>query len=133
LAEQDLLEAGRWETLLHLRWLGRGKTLYLTQAEVRFENTMSLTDFVRQRFAYGRGYAADRVESSGLLHRLAYAFCCIGLPFLLTMRIGRSALKKGLGGSFVKCLIWVILFQTAWSAGEFVGYLTGVPRKSNIF
>ncbi|MDP9168991.1 MAG: glycosyltransferase family 2 protein [Acidobacteriota bacterium] len=131
--ESDLLEGGRWETLLHLRWLARGNTFYMTQAEVRFENTMKLGTFMRQRFAYGRGYAADRFERGRVLPRLAYALSCFLLPALLTFRIGRSAVDKGLGTPFLRCLLWVVLFLTAWSAGEFVGYVVGAAEHPEIF
>jgi hypothetical protein len=55
------------------------------------------------------------------------------LPVLLTARLGSSARRRGLGGRFMKSVLWVFLFQAAWSSGEFAGYLRGASGKSKIF
>lgn len=126
--ESDLLDAGCWETLIHLRWRDRGIPLALSRADVRFVNGMPLAVIVRQRFDYGRNYAASRS-----VPRLPFAAASAALPFLLTWRLARSAGGKGLAGRFLRCLPYVFLFNLAWSAGEFCGYLFGPAKGARIY
>ncbi len=126
--ERDLLDAGCWETLIHLRWRDRGIPLALCPAEVRFVNAMALTTILRQRFDYGRNYAASRRGP-----KLLFAAASPILPFLLTFRLARSAKGKGLTQRFRRALGYVLLFNAAWSAGEAFGYLFGATRDSRIY
>lgn len=116
-AEADLLRANAWETLFHLRWQGAIRTI---PAAVRFRNGMGFLSFVRQRFHYGRGYAASRSSPS-------YVAITPILPFLLTWRTFRRPLE------WLPCLPGILLSQTAWSLGEAVGYLAGPPRQPRIY
>jgi glycosyltransferase involved in cell wall biosynthesis len=125
---QDLLDAGCWETLIHLRWLKQGLRLALCDARVRFVNGMSFGYILRQRIDYGRNYAAAR---SG--PRYLYAAGSVVLPALLTWRLLRSLRGKGLTGRFWRCFIFVLLFNAAWSAGELCGYLFGPAKGERIY
>ena len=129
----DLLAAGAWETQLHARWRSQPNALRLSTATVYFVNEMSAPTALRQRFAYGRGYAAARFDRGERLRRLVYAACCPVLPLLLTCRIGRSLLGKGLLARFGRALWWVILFNSAWSVGECVGYVLGASATAENF
>lgn len=131
--ERDYLESGRWETFLHERWLGRGRELHLCGASIEFHNTMSPGTALRQRFHYGRGYAAERVEGSAVSRRAMYASFCAFLPILLTARMARSAFAKGMGGLFLRALGWTFLLNAAWSAGELLGYTLGADSEPRIF
>jgi hypothetical protein len=126
--ENDLLEAGCWETLIHLRWRTHGIPLALCDAGVRFENSMTLATILRQRFDYGRNYAASRA-----VPRLVYALASPVLPFLLTARLAASAGRKRIAARFWRCAAYVFLFNAAWSAGEFCGYLFGPAKGSRIY
>ncbi len=126
--ESDLLDAGCWETLIHLRWRERGVMLALCGAEVRFVNAMRFGTMLRQRFDYGRNYAAARRVS-----KLLFAAASPLLPFLLTFRLARSAKKKGLARRFLRAAGYVFLLNVAWSAGEACGYLFGATRDSRIY
>jgi glycosyltransferase involved in cell wall biosynthesis len=125
----DLLDAGRWETLLHQRWRNEGRVLVLSTATVFFKNAMPTATAVRQRFAYGRGYAAARLEGQSLLRRFAYAAFCPVLPWLLTARLGLALGAKGLRTRFWRALPWILVFNVCWAAGEMVGYLLGDSGK----
>jgi hypothetical protein len=126
--EHDLLDAGCWETLIHLRWLNQGLQLALCDARVRFVNGMTIGNILRQRFDYGRNYAAAR---SGPRH--LYAAGSPVLPILLTWRLLRSLRGKGLARRFWRCGVLVLLFNTAWSAGESCGYLFGPAKGERIY
>src|SRR5262245_17943185 len=126
LEARDLLDAGAWETLLHERWLSEGRRLFLCRAEVVFRNTMSPVRALRQRFHYGRGYAADRVAKR-LAIRPFYAAATLLLPQLLTIRAARNTLRSSRRGRFLRALPWLILLNISWSLGELAGYLTGNP------
>ncbi len=132
-AERDYLDSGRWETFLHERWLAAGRELHLCGAAIEFENTMSRRTALRQRFHYGRGYAAERVEGAPLPCRALYAGFCALLPLLLTARMARTAFAKSMGGEFLRALCWTLLLNAAWSAGELAGYTFGSDREPRIF
>jgi len=124
-AARDLVDAGRWETPLHERWRAEGRPLVLSTATVLFENAMPASTAIRQRFAYGRGYAAVRVEGAGWMRRAAYAAFCPALPVLMTARLIQSLRYKKLWSRFWRALPWILVFNSAWAAGECVGYLAG--------
>lgn len=129
----DLLERGKWETLLHQRWVKAGRHLWQCGACVTFQNSMSKVDALRQRWHYGRGYAADRVQDSNWLVRIGLAAASIGLPCLLSMRIGRDCAERGNLATFAQASGWIFALTTAWSCGEAVGYLAGKPATVRIF
>ena len=129
----DLMAAGRWETLLHLRWRREGLPLVLCDATVVFENAMSTATALKQRFAYGRGYAATRLAHERRLVRVAYGAGALVLPLLLTVRLGRSLLGKGRVKAFGRALLWILLFNAAWAAGELAGYLAGDSGHVDIY
>ena len=129
----DLLQAGEWETLLHARWLRSGRTLRFGRATVIFENTMTAETAVRQRFHYGRGYAADRVRGRALPIRLLFGLGTAALPALLVSRLAAAAARSGRGPDFLRALPWTFVLCAAWSLGELAGYLSGPPRRARIF
>ncbi len=132
-AERDYLDSGRWETFLHERWLAEGRELHLCGASIEFHNTMSPGTALRQRFYYGRGYAAERLEGAPVSRRALYAVFCAFLPVMLTARMARAAVAKGMGGLFVRALAWTALLNAAWSAGELLGYTLGSDPEPRIF
>ena len=130
---RPLLDAGHWETVLMDQWVLEGKPLILSNAQVTFWNSMSLATILRQRFTYGRGYAAVRTESSGRTRRFLFALFCPLLPLLLCARLARLAVQRRFLTAFLRAFLWIFVFQIAWSAGEFTGYAWGASRKNEIF
>ena len=130
---RDLLEAGAWETFLHERWLAQGRPLWLCDARVEFRNTMKPGAALRQRYHYGRGYAAERVRYQAGSKRYLYAALSPALPLLLTVRMARRAFSKDLAGWFLRASGWVLALNVAWSAGEAAGYLLGADPEPRIF
>ncbi len=132
-ASSDLTDQGSWETLLHERWLSQGRRLALSGAAVTFFNSMSRHAAIRQRWHYGRGYAAERISGSPLAIRIVYAAGACILPLLLICRIGLVSYRKRLLPEFIRSLSWVSLFCVCWSAGEMAGYALGKSSKAHIF
>ena len=127
---QDLIAAAAWEPFLHRRLEQKGHRLRRASAAVvTYVNSLTVKQFLRQRFHYGRWFAAARVDGASMLRRVAYAAFCPLLPLLLTWRLGRIAGERGRLGSFLGALIWILFFQTVWSVGEFCGYLAGRGRS----
>ena len=98
-----------------------------------FHNTMTPGAAIRQRFHYGRGYAADRAAFAARPRRVLYALFAPLLPFLLTARMARQAIAKGSSAAFAKASCWALMLNVAWSAGEAAGYVLGPDPRPRIF
>ena len=123
-----LLATGAWETQLHIHWHALGQEIRTIPAIVTFRNSMSWSDFARQRFQYGRGYAAARNNG---FRRLLYGLMVPALPFLLTFRTAAAAGRAGRMTSFLMCLPGIFFFHTMWSGGELLGYWFGDSGKQH--
>ncbi len=124
--ERDLLTGGKWETLIHLRWKQQGKALWMSEATIVFENTMTPWAAMQQRFFYGRGYAANRFGQ----RNVPYALIALLLPLLLTWRTAQGKNRRLL--SFAT-LGWLLTLNSAWALGEAFGYATGNAGEPRIF
>ena len=123
---KDLLDAAAWEPFIHRRLEQHGhRLLRAGRALVVYHNSLTGSQVLRQRFHYGRWFAAERAASATAVLRLLHAGFCPLLPLLLTTRLFRLALARGHSAAFLGALPWVLLFETLWSAGEFCGYLLG--------
>jgi glycosyl transferase family 2 len=131
-AARDVLDEGVWEAALHLRWRRAGRRMRMSRATVVFQNGMRPAAAVRMRFNYARSYAAERIRGD-LGRRILYALGSPALPFVLTTRVARHACRKGYGPAFWRALPWILVLNSAWSAGEFAGYATGLPGKPSVF
>jgi len=128
-----LLDAGAWETILHQRWQQQGRQLVLCGAAVTFGSSMNVRTILRQRYAYGRGYADDRVRQRNWLLRPVFAGFSLLLPLLLTWRLGMVAFHRRKLRQFLGALGWILVFEAAWAAGECTGYLFGGSAEVSIF
>jgi hypothetical protein len=117
---RDLVDSAAWEPFWHRR-LGQ-PLLKAGAAVVWYRNSLTLRQFLRQRFHYGRWFAAERIRGP---QRFLHAAVSPALPFLLTFRLGRLAFARGHAGRYLSALPWILPFQTAWAAGEFCGYVFG--------
>ena len=124
---KDLVEAGAWEPFLNQRLAEQGhRLLRCERAVVEYRNSLTAGGFLRQRFHYGRWFAAARVEPYVPLVRPVFAAFCPFVPLLLTARLARVVFgRRRRRGAFLLALPWILLFQTVWAAGEFCGYLAG--------
>lgn len=106
--------------------LGRMKPEPAPDCLVIHHKAFALGRYHRRRYRHGRAYAARRLTQPGAPPRLAAALFTPLLPFLRVARIHRHARRvetcHGAFWRFWPHLLWV---EAGWSAGEFVGYLTG--------
>jgi hypothetical protein len=93
---------------------------------------LRLTDALRERFIWGRSYAAMRSELLNDSRRLLYAVLSPLLPGIMLLRLAVTAWKRRrYFGKFVGAAPVITLLLTSWSLGEGMGYLTrsvGRPR-----
>lgn len=78
---------------------------------------------LQTRFQHGRLFAGRRFPKAFVGHRLGYASASLLLPVVMVRRALRDhppALNV-----WPAVVPWLCLFSVAWSAGEFIGYLTG--------
>src|SRR5437763_11074818 len=94
-AIDDLVQRGAWEPLWHWRLASRGARLVRDGSLVVFlRRRYTFGGFVRERFDYGRSFAAQRIESSSLATRLLFTAGCLVLPAVVLARIVRDVLAK---------------------------------------
>lgn len=123
----ERLRAGEWATTLH-----QGLRTGWADAEATVElDGMSVGDAFRQRFHYGRNYAADRVRLEGA--RRLRALTTPLLPPALSWRAARHAARAGRGELALGAWPYLLALETAWAAGEAVGYLAGAARRRRMF
>lgn len=125
-------ESDYHETIVHDALQKTGKVLLLTPAsEVRqARGKLAFFHALRERFVWARSYAGSRVATAPLARRLVLAAVSFLLPALLTFRIARGVFaKKRFIGKFIAALPFVLLLQSFWGLGEFVGYVTKDPGK----
>ena len=121
----DWAQDGEWENVAHSRLVARGSMLRFARTAAVYQNqTYSVSAFCTDRYEHGRDYARKRlVEEPGARRWFLLAVSPL-LPALLTWRVARAA-AGGRWGTFLRALPATVLFLTAWSIGEGVGYLRG--------
>jgi hypothetical protein len=64
----------------------------------------------------------------GFPKRFIFAALSPLLPLVMTLRLAKTAFQRGKHKSrFVQALPLILLLQTIWGVGEFVGYVTADP------
>ena len=116
---------GEWENVAHTRLVARGSMLRFARTAAIYQNqSYSVSSFCVDRYEHGRDFARKRlVEEPGARRWFLLAASPL-LPPLLTWRVARAA-ARGRWGTFIRALPATVLFLTAWSIGEGVGYLRG--------
>jgi hypothetical protein len=105
----------------------RGEKVALQPDIVVYQNRQNLRfgRALRERFVWGRSYAATR---SALLHnreRAVYALLSPLLPLILLLRMADTARKRRSHfRKFLRALPLTVVLVTVWSVGEGVGYAT---------
>ena len=123
-----LAREGNWENVAHQRLLANGSVLrFVSTAAVYQNRNYTLWDFCVDRYQHGRDYARRRLVDEPAVRRWVLLPASPALPFVLLSRIARAA-APGRKKQFLRALPATMLFLTAWSAGEAVGYLKGALR-----
>jgi hypothetical protein len=126
------------EPIVHTALQLAGETLWLSpRIVVHQQRSMRLRDAIEDRYRFGRLFGAGRLPASCSLftavslRRLIYAACSIFLPLILLGRVARHVFRtRRCAGAFVRALPALVLLNTAWAWGEFVGYVTRHPDTS---
>lgn len=108
--------------------LSRGERLVLSAKAVVYQHRSDLRFLpsLKERYIWGRSFAASRPQTRTRLKRLLYAGLTILLPPVLVLRLTKTAVKRRrcLAG-FIRALPLLAPLTISWSLGELVGYLAG--------
>lgn len=115
------------ETTVHWALTSAGETLYLSDAPSvdQMRGPLRLGSLIRERFAWGRVFAYTRARERSVGARLLYAMATPVLPALLYARQVARQVKQPGFGTFLRATPAMLVLLTAWSLGEFAGYVTG--------
>jgi hypothetical protein len=121
-----------WQEVFHetaVNWAltSRGAKLALSPDAVVYQNRTGLNfhSALKERFIWGRSYAAARSRSAADSKRLLYVVLSPLLPLILLARMTTNALRKGRNvNAFFKAFPLTAILTVCWSLGELVGYLT---------
>jgi hypothetical protein len=116
------------ETAVNEALRSRGERLALSPELVvtQHRDDLRLGAALRERFVWGRSYAATRSRLVGAARRALYAALSPVLPGLLLLRMARNVQRKGrCRGAFVRAFPLTALLTAAWCWGELIGYLSG--------
>ncbi|HEY1753822.1 MAG TPA: hypothetical protein VGG72_00395 [Bryobacteraceae bacterium] len=133
--KRPALEAIRpvWEEVFHESAVNsalrsRGETIALSPDVVLYQNRQGLSfmSALKERFVWGRSYAATRAGLADSVHRIFWAVFAPVLPVLMVARMTLMAReKRRTFGRFIKALPLTAALAVSWSCGEFTGYVTG--------
>ncbi len=116
------------ETSVNWELRRRGAVLNLNPKMVVYQTrrTLRFGYALRERYVWGRSFAGTRATEVSTSKRVIYAAFSFLLPFLLTARIVLQGFRKGRHlRELLLSLPLILLLETFWAIGEFVGYLTG--------
>ena len=106
----------------------RGQQIILAPAAVLHQHRLGLrvNSALRERFVWGRSYAATRARLARLSQRAFWAVFAPALPALMMARMTRMAWqKRRTMNAFLKAFPLTCALAVSWSCGEWVGYVTG--------
>ncbi len=107
---------------------GAGDKLALEPQAVVYQHRLGLRlgDCLKERFVWGRSYAAGRCGMIGRGKQLALAGLAPAIWAVLVARMGKTAVeRRRLARPFLRALPLTALLAMAWSAGEMTAYLRG--------
>lgn len=125
------------ETRVHAALRARGATMWLSPDVVVYQHRLNLRllPVLRERYVWGRSYAATRTEAAPTGKRMVLAALSPALPLVLLQRQLRTVLERRRNRrAFFRALPLLVLLNVAWSIGEFVGYATGkaTPARTRL-
>ncbi len=106
----------------------RGQQIILAPAAVLHQHRLGLHvgSALRERFVWGRSYAATRARLARLSQRAFWAVFAPALPILMMARMtGMAWQKRRTMKAFLKAFPLTCALAVSWSCGEWVGYVTG--------
>ncbi len=129
---QDEWADGFWETFVHSKMRAQGdRLLCVPEILVHCVGSASGLSFLRVRFNHGRRFAARRAKEMSRKQRTLRALVFPLVPFVMLLRIAtRVWEKRRYRARFLACVPLLLIFLTAWSTGEFLGYLVGSSTQN---
>jgi hypothetical protein len=118
------------EARVHGALASRGQVLALSPDVIVRQHRLNLRlgPVLIERYVWGRSYAAMRVNGVPTSKRAVFAILCPLLPFVLFLRQLKKVIDtKRNQAAFLRSSPLTGMLNTAWSYGEFVGYVTGRP------
>ena len=119
------------EVVVNGAFRAAGKSVVLNPAIVAHQNRRNLTFWqaLKERFVWGRSFAATRNRSLSGAKRAVYALASPVLPFLLFFRFFRITKARGQNmGALLRSSPMIILLLLTWSVGEATGYVSGLTE-----
>lgn len=117
--------AGLWEDVIHARLAAAGCDLAVTAAAQMLQNQRyAIGAFCLDRYRHGFAFARVRLREQGGAGRWLRILTAPLLPALLAWRL-RAKVMPGERAAFRRALPLTLLFLSAWSAGEMMGYVRG--------
>jgi hypothetical protein len=116
------------ETAVNSALRVRGEKLATAPDVVVFQQrqNLRLAAALKERFVWGRSYAATRAGLTGVPKRAFLAVFSPALPLLMVARMTVMAWRKRRTlGRFLQALPLTSALAVSWSWGELTGYLTG--------
>jgi hypothetical protein len=120
------------EQIVNSALASRGERLALSPQIVVYQHRSDLRPAaaLKERFIWGRSYAATRSKDCSGAKRAIYAALSPALPAVLLLRMAANVRRKRRNmGVFVKALPWTALLAMSWSLGELMGYLSKQPNS----
>ncbi len=114
------------ETAINAALAERFGPLWLAPAaEVRTRRTVTFSDAVYERYAFGRLFGVTRNKFASPGQRAMYAMLSPALPPVILWRMGRRAMRRrGARLQFLRALPALMAMTAAWAWGEWLGYVT---------
>jgi len=115
------------ETSVNWELKRRGEVLRLDPNMVVYQTRRRLlfSPALGERYVWGRSFAGTRALEVPVSRRTMFAAFSFLLPFALTARILSNGLRKGRHlRDLLLALPLILLLETVWAMGEFVGYVT---------
>ena len=130
LAVEETWLDGFWEPEVHRALAaGGGRLRHEPSVVVEMGSSAGAAAFLRQRLAHGREYGRTRGSRSGAAANLARIALSAAVPFVLVARTLREAAGRGRRRSLLPVLPHVLLFDTAWAAGEALGHVDALRAR----
>ncbi len=124
---REIYENGFFETFFNEELKKRGHELYLTDSAIIYHaKNYELKKTLIQFYHLARSFAARRISSAPFSKRAAFAVVSLALPIILPTRIALNIFGKNRRIKKLVCSFpFIVLLMSAWSWGEFRGYLNG--------
>lgn len=124
---REAASSGRWEDHLHAVLRAHGVQLFSRPGiVVQHKRHYTVGEYAAQRYLYARSYAAARLIGRRGHVRFAYgAVSPLLLPLLLSRIVARAWSRPAYRRVLIRSLPLLVLFVTAWAAGELAGAWLG--------